>query len=73
MYDVLLFICVYNIPNTQYRTSPAAIIIIIIVEYISADINDVILVQSTYKTMTVVNTIYYNALSFVYAFLNNYV
>jgi len=74
MYDVLLFICVYNIPNTQYRTSPAAIIIIIIVvEYIiSADINDVILVQSTYKTMTVVNTIY-NALFFVYAFLNNYV
>lgn len=71
MYDVLLFICVYNIPNTQYRTSPAAIIIII-VEYISADINDVILVQSTYKTMTVVNTIY-NALFFVYAFLNNYV
>lgn len=71
MYDVLLFICVYNILNTQYRTSPAAIIIII-VEYISADINDVILVQSTYKTMTVVNTIY-NALFFVYAFLNNYV
>jgi len=58
MYDVLLFICVYNIPNTQYRTSPAAIIIIIVEYNISADINDVILVLSAYKTMTVVNTIY---------------
>lgn len=67
--------CIQYTYSTQYPTSPAAIIIIIIivVEYISADINNVILVQSTYKTMTVVNTIHYNALSFVYAFLNNYV
>jgi hypothetical protein len=71
MYYYLYVYTIYTlIPNTI--SPPAAIIIIIIVEYISADISDVILVQRTYKTMMVVNTIY-NALSFVYAILNNYV